>query len=189
MDQPTRRGAENEQPPDKKNEMVQINIYDMDVGLQHTDKKMVFFENEHGRYIRDHDQERIEQVLEKKKGTNINMDDDVNLQLHHPRAEELRNREMVNSMRQEQKDIERYLADKSAPQGPRTQKNFEKGANGDTIEMDDRFVDQKDYQTMKKGQRVGADNQYADALYKENQQDDDSDRLAVKKEPIESLFG
>lgn len=50
----------------KKNEMVQINIYDMDRGIQNTDKKMVFIENKTGILQRDNDQERVEKIIERK---------------------------------------------------------------------------------------------------------------------------
>lgn len=68
---------------------------------------------------------------------------------------------------------------------------MEKGQTGNTIEMDERFIEAENYHKMKQGQKLSAkkNDKYAKAMYEENQFDDDDDKLAVEKEPMESLLG
>ena len=196
----SQKDLQKEDEESKKNEMVQINIYNMDEGMHPAEKKLGDTENDKDELTdrgdnRDAKQEKAKKLQEKKRGANYNPGDDShampNTKYDRNAAQKLKQRGMADNLKAGSAMTQEFEENETAPQLAKSKKDLDQGTAGHVIEMEDRLANMDDHKKTKKGQKLAAlkNDPLAPASRDENLLGEDEKRLAAKDKPRENFQG
>jgi len=196
----SQKDLQKEDEESKKNEMVQINIYNMDEGMHPAEKKLGDTENDKDELTdrgdnRDAKQEKAKKLQEKKRGANYNPGDDShampNTKYDRNAAQKLKQRGMADNLKAGSAMTQEFEENETAPQLTKSKKDLDQGTAGHVIEMEDRLANMDDHKKTKKGQKPATlkNDPLAPALRDENLLGEDEKRLAVQDKPRENVAG